>query len=155
MLICKFFICKMLRDIVLTRCNINIGFTTIIIIIIIIIVIIIIMLQLVNLYTACTFTAWQTAQQLTLLIINNQETLIKHIALKMFLLCNISSSQLNVKEWILMNHITRWLRISSRAQRRSCYQKVVGSNPLVCISKCSWARCWTWNCSWCAGRHLG
>ena len=37
--------------------------------------------------------------------------------------------------------------------RVSCYQKVAGSVPLVCMSKCPWARHWTPNCSWCAGRH--
>ena len=26
--------------------------------------------------------------------------------------------------------------------------------PMVCMSKCPWARYWTPNCSWCAGRHL-
>ena len=36
----------------------------------------------------------------------------------------------------------------------SCYQKVAGSIPLVCILKCPWARYWTPNCSWCAGWHL-
>ena len=36
----------------------------------------------------------------------------------------------------------------------SCYQEVVGSIPLVCMSKCPYARHWTPNCSWCAGRHL-
>ena len=35
-----------------------------------------------------------------------------------------------------------------------CYLKVVGSVPLVCMSKCSWARYWTPDCSWCAGLHL-
>ena len=35
-----------------------------------------------------------------------------------------------------------------------CYQKVAGSIPLVCMSKRPWARYWTPNCSWCAGRHL-
>ena len=35
----------------------------------------------------------------------------------------------------------------------SCHQNVAGSIPLVCISKCPWARYSTPNCSWCAGRH--
>ena len=36
----------------------------------------------------------------------------------------------------------------------SCYWKVAGSIPLVCISKYPWARYWTPNCSWCADWHL-
>ena len=32
--------------------------------------------------------------------------------------------------------------------------EVAGSIPLVCMSKCPWAKYWTPNCSWCAGRHL-
>ena len=36
----------------------------------------------------------------------------------------------------------------------SCYQKVAGSVPLVCMSKCPGARYWTQNCSRCAGWHL-
>ena len=36
----------------------------------------------------------------------------------------------------------------------SCYQKVAGLISLVCMSKCPWARYWTPNCSWCAGRHF-
>ena len=31
----------------------------------------------------------------------------------------------------------------------SCSSKVVGSIPLICMSKCPWARYWTLNCSWC------
>ena len=36
----------------------------------------------------------------------------------------------------------------------SCYRKVAGSTPLVCISKCLWTRYWTPNCSWWARWHL-
>ena len=38
--------------------------------------------------------------------------------------------------------------------KASCYRKDAGSIPLVCMSKCPWARYWTPNCSWCAGWHL-
>ena len=31
-----------------------------------------------------------------------------------------------------------------------CYRKDAGFIPLVCMSKCPWARHWTPNCSWCA-----
>ena len=34
------------------------------------------------------------------------------------------------------------------------YWKVAGLSPLVCMSKCLQARCWTPNCSWFAGLHL-
>ena len=36
----------------------------------------------------------------------------------------------------------------------SCYWKVAGSIPFICMPKCPWARHWTPNCSWCADRHL-
>ena len=36
----------------------------------------------------------------------------------------------------------------------SCFWKVAGLIPLVCILKCPWASYWTPNCSWCAGQHL-
>ena len=42
----------------------------------------------------------------------------------------------------------------SGVEPASCYQKVTGSTPLVCMLKCPWARYWTPNCSWCAGRYL-
>ena len=41
----------------------------------------------------------------------------------------------------------------SGVEPTSCYLKVAGLIPLVCMSKCPWAR-WTPNCSWCAGWHL-
>ena len=37
----------------------------------------------------------------------------------------------------------------------SCYRKVAVLIPLVCMSKCPWAKYWTPNCSWCAGLHHG
>ena len=36
----------------------------------------------------------------------------------------------------------------------SYYWKVASSIPLVCMSKCHWARYWTPNCFCCAGRQL-
>ena len=41
----------------------------------------------------------------------------------------------------------------SGTELASWYWKVAGLIPLVCMSKCPWARNWTPNCSWCAGRH--
>ena len=35
-----------------------------------------------------------------------------------------------------------------RVEPASCYWKVAGLIPLVCMSKCPWARYWTPNCSW-------
>ena len=40
------------------------------------------------------------------------------------------------------NSLIYWLVIN---YQMSCYQKVAGSIPLVCMPKCPWA-----NCSWCA-----
>ena len=44
--------------------------------------------------------------------------------------------------------------IAKRKERRLtagrlCYWKVAGSIPLVCMSNCPWARCWTPNCQLC------
>ena len=36
----------------------------------------------------------------------------------------------------------------------SCYWKVAGSIPLICMSKRPWARYWTPNYSWCSAWHL-
>ena len=73
------------------------------------------------------------------------------------------------QEIILAHWISHWTVIQSYwhqgkhlsmhlggcgSEPASCYRKVVGSIPLVCMLKCPWARCWTPNCSWCAGRHL-
>ena len=35
----------------------------------------------------------------------------------------------------------------------SCYCQLTGSIPLVCMSKCPWARYGTPNCSWCWSTH--
>ena len=42
----------------------------------------------------------------------------------------------------------------SEAEPASCCRTVAGLIPLVCMSKCPWARYWTPNCFWCAGRQL-
>ena len=42
----------------------------------------------------------------------------------------------------------------SQVEPASCYQKVAGLISLICMSKCHWARSWSPNCSWCAGRDL-
>ena len=42
----------------------------------------------------------------------------------------------------------------AQVEPASCNRKVASSIPHVCMSKCPWARYWTPNCSWCAGRHL-
>ena len=47
-----------------------------------------------------------------------------------------------------------WAVCCSEVEPASCYRKVTGLFPLVCMLKCPWARYWTRNCSWCAGPHL-
>ena len=53
-----------------------------------------------------------------------------------------------------MNHTSIVGGSSSGVQPACCYRKVAGSTPLVSMLKCPWARYWTTDCSWCAGRHL-
>ena len=46
-----------------------------------------------------------------------------------------------------------WVTSPEAVYQMPCYQKVTGSFPLVCMSKCPWARYWTPNC-WRAGQQL-
>ena len=62
-----------------------------------------------------------------------------------------------VIHWINSTDIWTWrqhLNVVVCWRAASCYRKVAGSIPLICMSKCPWARCWTPHGSWCAGRQL-
>ena len=48
----------------------------------------------------------------------------------------------------------KWGGYESGVEPESGYQTEAGSIHLVCMLKCPWARYWTPNCSWCAGRHF-
>ena len=68
-----------------------------------------------------------------------------------------------ISPFLMEDHLVSWCHsqlvstvgsCGSGVEPAYCYWTITGSIPLVCMSKCLWARFWTPNYSWCAGWHL-
>ena len=93
---------------------------------------------------------WRTPQKMTCSRCRHKRLILKQENTTLFFI------QSHFRQLYTNKNITMPISwgFGSGVEPPSCYLRVAGSIPLVCLSNCPWARYWTPNCSWCAGQHL-